>query len=417
MLSRAKRCESTGKRLHFLEQPRRLTLGDSRPLSSPARRYIVTTGPPMSAGAWVFDADGVTVDAVGSGGVLAGRAGRPEAVNMSTPECARRATGRSPMTIARRGWGDRFFARRRRTRSKITRETTRFYHALSDTHYSMIRRGGEFYQRRWQIGFGGAEINVEELKVDYILGSGNHARSYLHRTAAGTLIELPLGWYPDPKSGRSGRCRRVPIPIIRGRAVSSRTSACLAITGFREFPTANEAPGSDPVFLGDLPEGIDCQRCHGPGGKHVRTAGAAGAKVEEIRGEHRESRPPEFQTRDGSLYAVPSGDDERTDSRGDTALQPRSVFFPSRASRSKIPQYFSIMRPGTGHDEKFEAVSSVYRLRQSRCFAESEGRLTCQTCHNPHRVPRGEEAIAALFRRLPAVAMRRGRAPSPRSIR
>ena len=67
-----------------------------------------------------------------------------------------------------------------------------FYHALSDTHFSMIRRDGQYFQRRWQIGFGGKETNVEELKIDYVMGSGNHARSYLHRTPRGTLIELPL---------------------------------------------------------------------------------------------------------------------------------------------------------------------------------------------------------------------------------
>src|SRR5262249_8308120 len=48
--------------------------------------------------------------------------------------------------------------------------------------------------------------------------------------------------------------------------------------------------------------------------------------------------------------------------------------------------------PGTGHDDKFEAVSSVYRLRQSRCFLESGGKLEGATCHDPHRIPRGEEA-------------------------
>ena len=62
-----------------------------------------------------------------------------------------------------------------------------FYHPESDTHFAMLRRDGQVYQRRWQIGVGGKDINVEEMKVDYVMGSGNHARSYLSRTAAGTL--------------------------------------------------------------------------------------------------------------------------------------------------------------------------------------------------------------------------------------
>src|SRR5262249_42121201 len=57
------------------------------------------------------------------------------------------------------------------------------YHAASGTHYSMTVRGGQYYQRRWQTGFDGKEANVEEMRIDYVLGSGNHARSYLHRTA------------------------------------------------------------------------------------------------------------------------------------------------------------------------------------------------------------------------------------------
>ncbi|HXB71558.1 MAG TPA: tetratricopeptide repeat protein, partial [Candidatus Acidoferrales bacterium] len=50
--------------------------------------------------------------------------------------------------------------------------------------------------------------------------------------------------------------------------------------------------------------------------------------------------------------------------------------------------------PGAQHDDKFEIVgSSAYRLRQSRCFLESKDALTCDTCHDPHRVTRGEEAV------------------------
>src|SRR5713101_1270721 len=47
-----------------------------------------------------------------------------------------------------------------------------FYHKASDTYFSMIQRGGEYFQRRWQIGFDGSETNVEEKRVDYVMGSG-----------------------------------------------------------------------------------------------------------------------------------------------------------------------------------------------------------------------------------------------------
>jgi predicted CXXCH cytochrome family protein len=49
--------------------------------------------------------------------------------------------------------------------------------------------------------------------------------------------------------------------------------------------------------------------------------------------------------------------------------------------------------PGTGHDDKFEFVSSVYRLRKSACFQESAGRLTCTNCHDPHQASSREDSL------------------------
>src|SRR5262245_43649682 len=45
-----------------------------------------------------------------------------------------------------------------------------YYHAASDMHFAMIERGGELFQRRWQTGFDGKEIHVEEKRVDYVMG-------------------------------------------------------------------------------------------------------------------------------------------------------------------------------------------------------------------------------------------------------
>ena len=116
-------------------------------------------------------------------------------------------------------------------------------------------------------------------RIDYVLGSGNHARSYLHRTARGTLIELPLGWYSE----KGGYWAMSPgfdsrHPITR-RLVSYECIFCH--DGYPRIPAGHEAPGSEPVFDGDLPEGIDCQRCHGPGANHVRHGANRGRQSRE----------------------------------------------------------------------------------------------------------------------------------------
>ena len=72
-----------------------------------------------------------------------------------------------------------------------------FYHKASDSTFTMIERDGRFYQRRHQIGFDGKETNNIEKEIDFVMGSGNHVRAYLHRTSRNTLVELPLAWYAE----------------------------------------------------------------------------------------------------------------------------------------------------------------------------------------------------------------------------
>ena len=265
-----------------------------------------------------------------------------------------------------------------------------FYHSLSDTHYSMEQRGGAYYQRRWQIGFDGNETNVEELRIDYVLGSGNHARSYLHKTTRGTLIELPLGWYSE-KGGGWGMG-----PGFDSRHPATRRlvpyECIFCHNGYPQMP-ANAAPGAEPVFSSEMPQGIDCQRCHGPGGRHVTIAGSPGAAPEQIRASI--VNPARLNSK------------QRLDLCFQCHLETTSTAFPALIRRfnrgpfSFVPgeslAAFELSfdhAPGTGHDDKFEIVgSSAYRLRKSRCFRESKGALTCETCHDPHRVAGGDEAV------------------------
>jgi tetratricopeptide (TPR) repeat protein len=266
---------------------------------------------------------------------------------------------------------------------------TQFYHSLSDTHFSMIFRDQAYYQRRWQIGFDGNETNVEETKIDYVIGAGDHSRAYLHRTTRGTLIELPLGWYTE----RGGYWGMSPgfdsgHPDTR-RLVSYACVFCH--DAYPQVPSGSDVSGA--AFTGDLPEGIDCQRCHGPGGQHIRAA-QAGAESSDI--SSRIVNPARLSSKLQMELCM------------QCHLEPTTGQFPAIVRRfnrgifSYIPGqpiedyalYFD-HAPNTGYDDKFQFVSVAYRLRKSRCFLESKGALTCLSCHDPHRkLPAGEEATS-----------------------
>jgi hypothetical protein len=155
-----------------------------------------------------------------------------------------------------------------------------FYHSRSEQYFTAYRQKGSFFVRRHQIGFDGSVTNVQETDVDYVFGSGNHARSYLHRTSGGKLIELPVTWYTE-KGGYWAMSPAFDRPDHLGfsREITYRCMFCH--NGYPKLaPGADDWDGAS-VFPNELPEGIDCQRCHGPGRDHVDAAqeGAARARV------------------------------------------------------------------------------------------------------------------------------------------
>ena len=95
-------------------------------------------------------------------------------------------------TYSLTGMGRSFSRVRPGTSNFASGEGARLYHKASDRHYSVFERGGKLFQRRHQIGFGGQETNVLELEADYVIGSGNHARTFLHRNADGRLVQMPV---------------------------------------------------------------------------------------------------------------------------------------------------------------------------------------------------------------------------------
>jgi predicted CXXCH cytochrome family protein len=290
-------------------------------------------------------------------------------------------------TYAQTGMARSFY----RTPAQTAIDPNPFYHQPSGTWYAMVRREGALYQRRWRDGYDGKPAQVQELRVDYVMGSGNHARTYLHRTARGALVELPLAWYPED----GGKWAMGP-GHDREFTLAPRTIAyeCMGChNAAPAIPPRHEEPGSEPLYTGALPEGIDCQRCHGSGANHMRVAHTPGAKVEAIRAA---IVNPARLTPERQMEVCMQCHLETTSLPVTHSIQRygRAPFSYRPGEPLANFMIFFEHAPGTGHENDFEIVNSAYRLRQSQCFLRSAGKLTCTTCHNPHDVPRGEQAVA-----------------------
>ncbi|MDX1978919.1 MAG: cytochrome c3 family protein, partial [Bryobacteraceae bacterium] len=263
-----------------------------------------------------------------------------------------------------------------------------YFHAASESYFTMSVRGESYFQRRHQLDASRREINVMEKRVDYVMGSGNLARTYLHRTAADTLIELPLGWYAE-KGGYWAMNPGYDRPDHEGfrRPITYDCMFC-----HNAYPKIEaRKPWAEAVYAGAIPLGIDCERCHGSGARHMDLAGRPGVARELVR---RAIVNPARLTAERQMEICMACHLETTSFPLPNAIQryergPFS-FRPGEALADFILNFDHA--PGAGREEKFEIVSAAYRLRRSACFVKSAGKMLCTTCHNPHEAPRGAAA-------------------------
>ena len=233
-----------------------------------------------------------------------------------------------------------------------------YYHGASDRWYRLFRKDGAYYVRRWQKGYRGAEANVFEARIDYAVGSGAHARSFLHKAEDGRLFELPVSWYAT----EGGHWAMSPGFDRAGHADFRRevSPACL----FCHTAYGARAP-------------IDCERCHGPGEAHAAQPQPARiVNPARLSAERREEVCLQCHLQTTSR-ALPD------------AIRLADRYLPGQPLASQ--RLFFDHAPGHGMDDKFEVNSAAYRLRQSPCKG-----LTCTTCHDAHHERKVDVTAACL---------------------
>ena len=306
----------------------------------------------------------------------------------TNPEVCARCHKSISSTFAKTGMGRSFYPATRQNLAEVIKVGNPFFHEASHTYFENIERNGKFYQRRWQIGFDGRDANMEEKAIDFVLGSGNHARTFLHLTARNTLQQLPLGWYAED-GGKWGMNPGYDRLDYQGstRVIHYECIACH--NAYPRIPASQRELGAEARYTTPLPAGIDCQRCHGPGARHASLASGPGATAGQIRA--------------AIVNPARLSPDREIEVCLQCHLETTSRLLPHAIRKlDRGPFDFTPGQPlgdfrldfdrAAGNNEDFEVAHAAYRLRASQCFLKSPGKLRCTTCHNPHDIVRGEAA-------------------------
>jgi tetratricopeptide (TPR) repeat protein len=286
---------------------------------------------------------------------------------------------------AETGMAQAFYAATPEAMAHLGAETT-FEHRKSGRVYEILQHDDAYFMRRHETGPGGSAINVFEKRIDYVMGSGNHARTYIHQYPNGKLVEMPVGWYSE----NGGFLAMSPGFDASAHADFRREIPfdCLGChNGLSSVRGKTFKRSEDPLLTGDLSGGIGCQRCHGPGRAHVEAV-AKGADAAAI---HAAIFNPARQNRDRQLEVCMQCHLETTSRRlpYSVARFDRDPF--SYKPSEPLEDFILHFDYAEGvKEDRFEIAHAAYRLRKSACFLNSE--MTCTTCHDPHRVVRGEAA-------------------------
>ncbi len=230
--------------------------------------------------------------------------------------------------------------------------------------YQALVRGDTLFQREFRRD-GRGRVTYERVhRAAYVVGSGNATRSYLMHEN-GFVTEMPLTWYVE---------RELWDMSPGYRASNSRFSRPANL----ECVTChNGNPDLTPFtqnHYADLPLGITCERCHGPGEAHVEgwLAGIEPDEVENVVNPAKLERSLQLavcqQCHLEGITVFQPGEDPTTFRPGKALVAHRSVF--ARLDKIEDPNDFGIASHGL-------------RLALSACFKESA--MTCTTCHDPHQ--------------------------------
>jgi photosynthetic reaction center cytochrome c subunit len=217
------------------------------------------------------------------------------------------------------------------------------------------------YWQRWENG-----RDTNDYRVDYVVGSGTHASGYLIGIG-GHLFQSPVAYYRSRQAyDLAPGYENQPDPDFT-RPISEECLLCHSGTALHIPGTLNQYRA--PIFSA---EGISCERCHGPVEQHLAD--------------------PRAGTIVNPAKLAPAARDSVCEqchlfgaARVPNPAKKLSDFVPGQSLENTYTVYISVPAGASAGD--FKVISHVEQLALSNCARNSDGKLWCGTCHNPHAKP------------------------------
>jgi predicted CXXCH cytochrome family protein len=270
-------------------------------------------------------------------------------------------------TYQHTGMGQSFAPAHQRNSDANFNVSQAIYEPNSDFYYFPFVKDSLMYVREFRLDETGDTIHNRVEKISYIVGSGHHTNSHIV-DFNGYIFQAPVTYYTQ-----DGKWDMAPSFREEGNLRFGRLLDSECITCHNHFP--EHASGSLNKFT-QMPSGIECERCHGPGSLHVEAINK-GILVNTDKETDYTIVTPSKLPRELSMDVC-----ERCHLQGIAVLEPGKTFYDFKPGMP-LSEVANVFLPRFGDsDNQFIMASQADRLQQSKCYQQTD--MTCLTCHHPH---------------------------------
>jgi predicted CXXCH cytochrome family protein len=272
-------------------------------------------------------------------------------------------------TFIKTGMGQSFGAATREKSIAQIQGDSIIYDKYQDLYYRPYWQNDSLYVQEFRLRGKDTVHNLRQ-RIDYVIGSGQHTNSHLYHHQD-YLFQAPFTWYAQkgkldfPPGFEEGNNTRFSRPI--GLECMSCHNAM----------PLNFVKGSTNKFS-QIDQGINCERCHGPGELHYKKI-MAGNITDTAQEADRTIVNPKRLSAQLQFEIC-----QRCHLQGNAVLKEGKSFYDFKPGM-RLEEVMAVFLPRyEGNADDFIMASHADRFKLSKCYISNPETFSCTSCHNPH---------------------------------